>query len=42
MVTIDSGRPAVTWDELVRTRPDVAEDWESMKRYREQAGIRIH
>ena len=42
MVTVDSGRSPVTWDELVQTRREVTEDWEAMKKYRAQAGIEIH
>lgn len=42
MVEQPSGRDATTWDELSRSRPEVTEDWEAMKKYREQTGIRIH
>ena len=42
MVELPSGRTSVTWDELSRTRPDVTQDWESMKKYREEQGIEIH
>ncbi len=34
--------PSVTWDELSKTQPEVTEDWEAMKRYRNEHGIRIH
>jgi len=42
MVELPAGRPAVTWDQLSKTQPKVTEDWESMKRYRDQTGIHIH
>jgi dihydropyrimidine dehydrogenase (NAD+) subunit PreA len=42
MATVDPGRAPVTWDELVHSRPEITEDWEAMKRYREEMGIHIH
>ena len=42
MVTIDSGRPPVTWDELSRQRPEATEDWDAMERYRREIGLHIH
>jgi len=34
--------PPVTWNELVRTRPEVTTDWDAMVAYREEVGIEIH
>ena len=34
--------PSVTWNELVRTRPDVTTDWDAMVAYRKEVGIEIH
>jgi dihydropyrimidine dehydrogenase (NAD+) subunit PreA len=42
MVELPSGREAVTWDQLVKSRREVTEDWEAMKKYREEMGIHIH
>ena len=42
MVEEPSERASVTWDELCRTRSNVTEEWESMRRYREETGIQIH
>jgi dihydropyrimidine dehydrogenase (NAD+) subunit PreA len=42
MVEEPSGRPSVTWDELTRKQPEVTEDWEKMKQYRDKMGIHIH
>ena len=42
MVEVPSGRASSTWDEVSRERPEVTEDWEAMKRYRETLGIHIH
>jgi dihydropyrimidine dehydrogenase (NAD+) subunit PreA len=41
MVEVESGRDAVTWNELTRARPGVL-DWDEMKRYRDEVGIKIH
>lgn len=42
MVQVDSHRAPVTWDDLMKTRPEVTGDWEAMKRYRREQGIEIH
>ncbi|RIH86922.1 NAD-dependent dihydropyrimidine dehydrogenase subunit PreA [Meiothermus luteus] len=42
MVEVPSGRPPVTWRELMQTRPEVTEDWSAMERYRKEVGIEIH
>ena len=42
MVEVPSGREPVTWDQLVKLHPEVAENWEAMQRYRKQAGIHVH
>jgi dihydropyrimidine dehydrogenase (NAD+) subunit PreA len=42
MVEEPSSRPSVTWDEITRKQPEVTEDWEKMKAYREKMGIHIH
>ena len=42
MVEEPSGRPSVTWDEISQKQPEVTEDWEKMKAYREKMGIHIH
>jgi dihydropyrimidine dehydrogenase (NAD+) subunit PreA len=42
MVEVPSGRGSITWDQLSKSRPDVTEDWEAMKLYREANGIHIH
>jgi dihydropyrimidine dehydrogenase (NAD+) subunit PreA len=42
MVELPPVREAVTWGELSREQPAVTEDWEAMKKYREQVGIDIH
>jgi dihydropyrimidine dehydrogenase (NAD+) subunit PreA len=42
MVEEPSGRPSVTWDELVKSRPEVTEDWDAMEAYRKKAGIHVH
>jgi dihydropyrimidine dehydrogenase (NAD+) subunit PreA len=42
MVEEPSGRPSVTWDEITQKQPEVTEDWEKMKAYREKMGIHIH
>jgi dihydropyrimidine dehydrogenase (NAD+) subunit PreA len=34
--------PSVTWNELVRTRPEVTTDWDAMVAYRKEIGIDIH
>jgi dihydropyrimidine dehydrogenase (NAD+) subunit PreA len=42
MVEVPSGRDSVTWSEISRQQPEVTEDWETMKIYRERVGIHIH
>ena len=42
MVELPSGRDAISWDELVKNKPEVTQNWESMKAYREEEGIHIH
>ncbi len=42
MVEVPSGRDSVTWDEIVRTRPEITEDWEAMEEYRKKVGIHVH
>ncbi len=32
----------VTWDQLSKNRTEVTNDWEAMKRYRDEVGIDIH
>lgn len=41
MVEIDTGRPHVTWNQLVKEKPEVLE-WDKMEEYRKQAKIHIH
>jgi dihydropyrimidine dehydrogenase (NAD+) subunit PreA len=41
MVEIDTGRPHITWNKLVETKPEVLE-WEKMNEYRKTANIHIH
>jgi dihydropyrimidine dehydrogenase (NAD+) subunit PreA len=42
MVEEPPDRPSITWDEISRQLPEVTEDWEKMKAYREKMGIHIH
>jgi dihydropyrimidine dehydrogenase (NAD+) subunit PreA len=42
MVELPPCRESVSWEELSRTQPAVTEDWETMKRYREEQNIHIH
>jgi len=42
MIEEPSGRASVTWGQLSKTQPEVTEDWEKMKKYREKMGIHIH
>jgi dihydropyrimidine dehydrogenase (NAD+) subunit PreA len=42
MIALPSGRESVTWDQLSTTMPEVTEDWEAMRRYRDEHGIHIH
>jgi dihydropyrimidine dehydrogenase (NAD+) subunit PreA len=42
MVEVPSGRESVTWDQIVKSRPEVTEDWEAMEKYRKEKGIQVH
>jgi dihydropyrimidine dehydrogenase (NAD+) subunit PreA len=42
MAEVSTGRPALSWSDLCQSQPQVAEDWEAMKRYRQQNGIEVH
>lgn len=42
MVELPPTFPSVTWDELSKSQPEVTENWEAMKRYRDEHGIHIH
>jgi len=42
MVELPSGRDPVTWDELVKSRHEVTEDWNAMEEYRKKVGIHVH
>lgn len=42
MIEEPSGRPPLTWGQLSESQPEVTEDWEKMKKYREKMGIQIH
>ncbi len=42
MVELPSGREPVTWNNLMKTKPEITEGWEAMKAYREEQGIQIH
>jgi dihydropyrimidine dehydrogenase (NAD+) subunit PreA len=42
MVEVKPERESVTWDELCRDQPEVTNDWEAMKKYRELHGIHVH
>jgi len=41
MVEIETGRPHITWNELVKGKPEVL-NWDKMEEYRKQANIHIH
>ncbi len=42
MEEVSSGRDPITWDQLVNSRREVTEDWEAMKKYRDEKGIHVH
>lgn len=42
MITLDSGRTSVTWNQLTEANPQVANDWKVMADYRKEVGISIH
>ncbi|MBI4532703.1 MAG: NAD-dependent dihydropyrimidine dehydrogenase subunit PreA [Candidatus Melainabacteria bacterium] len=41
MVEVNTGRPHITWNELVKSTPEVLE-WDKMEEYRRRAKIKIH
>jgi len=41
MVEIETGRPHITWNQLVQSKPEVLE-WDKMEQYRKGANIHIH
>ncbi|MCL5965593.1 MAG: NAD-dependent dihydropyrimidine dehydrogenase subunit PreA [Deinococcus sp.] len=41
MVEVPSGRKSITWNQLTKQRPEIA-DWDGMEKYREEVGIEIH
>jgi dihydropyrimidine dehydrogenase (NAD+) subunit PreA len=41
MIEEPSGRAPITWGELSKSKPEVTEDWDKMKEYRERMGIHI-
>ncbi len=42
MVELAPCRESITWDELTKQKPEIAQDWEAMQAYREEQGIHIH
>jgi dihydropyrimidine dehydrogenase (NAD+) subunit PreA len=42
MAEVPSGRESVTWDQLVKSRPEVAEDWAAMQEYRRSQGMKCY
>jgi len=42
MLEVPSGRAPVTWEQLAASEPEVTQDWEAMKKYRERVGIHVH
>jgi hypothetical protein len=42
MVELPPERASLTWDQLSKSQPEVTEDWEAMKRYREKMRIEVH
>ncbi len=42
MAELPSGRDSVTWDQLVKANPAVAEEWDAMEAYRKKMGIEVH
>ncbi|CAN5413266.1 NAD-dependent dihydropyrimidine dehydrogenase subunit PreA [soil metagenome] len=42
MVQIDTGRPHITWNEIMKSKPEVTEDWQKMEEYRKTANIHVH
>lgn len=41
MLELPPLRPRVTWDQLVKTQPEVTENWDAMEKYRDENGIHI-
>jgi len=41
MESVPSGRESITWDQLTKAKPELAE-WDAMERYRKEVGIEIH
>jgi dihydropyrimidine dehydrogenase (NAD+) subunit PreA len=42
MVELPPLRPSATWSELSKSEPEVTQDWEAMKQYRDDKDIHIH
>ncbi|NYF80077.1 NAD-dependent dihydropyrimidine dehydrogenase subunit PreA [Granulicella arctica] len=42
MVEVAPEHPSTTWNEILQAEPEVTEDWEAMKAYRERNGLHIH
>jgi dihydropyrimidine dehydrogenase (NAD+) subunit PreA len=42
MVELPPEHESLTWDKLSKSQPEVTEDWEAMKQYREKMGIEVH
>ncbi len=42
MVQIDTGRPHITWNEIMKSKPEVTQDWQKMEEYRKTANIHVH
>jgi hypothetical protein len=42
MVEVPSGRPSTTWAQLSVDKPELTNDWDAMKSYRDAMSIRIH
>jgi dihydropyrimidine dehydrogenase (NAD+) subunit PreA len=42
MAEVPSGREPVTWDQLVKARPEIAEDWTAMQEYRRSQGMKCY
>ncbi|MBS1953603.1 MAG: NAD-dependent dihydropyrimidine dehydrogenase subunit PreA [Cyanobacteria bacterium SZAS-4] len=42
MVQIDTGRPHTTWNEIMKSKPEVTQDWHKMEEYRKTANIHVH
>lgn len=42
MVQIDTGRPHTTWNEIMKSQPEVTQNWQKMEEYRKTANIHVH